>query len=87
MAGTWIATVHGFGGLRVVDGELHLNPTLAPGWTSLGFQVQFRGTWLSVSATPTEVTITNHSALPSSVRVVGTAYPIEANESVTLSAI
>ncbi len=26
MAGTWIATVQGFGGMTVVDGELHLEP-------------------------------------------------------------
>ena len=52
MAGTWIAAVHGFGGMQVIDGELHLDPTLAPGWTSLSFQVQFRGAWLSVTAQP-----------------------------------
>ena len=57
MAGTWIATVLGFGGMRVIDGALHLDPTLAPGWTELRFQIRFRGAWLSVSATASAVAI------------------------------
>jgi maltose phosphorylase len=61
MAGTWIAAVHGFGGLQVVDGTLHLDPVLAPGWTRLAFQVQYRGRWLSVTATTDHVTIVNRS--------------------------
>lgn len=74
MAGTWIATVLGFGGMQVIDGELHLDPTLAPGWTELGFQVQFRGAWLSVSATPQGLTIENRSEVATALRVGGQLY-------------
>jgi maltose phosphorylase len=84
MAGTWIATVLGFGGVRVVDGELNVNPTLAPGWTSLGFQVQFRGAWLSVSAAPTGVTVVNHAADTTSVRVAGERHAIAAGAALTV---
>ena len=71
MAGTWIATVLGFGGMQVIDGELHLDPTLAPGWTELGFQVQFRGAWLSVIATPESVTVENRSDVSTMVHISG----------------
>jgi maltose phosphorylase len=84
MAGTWIATVHGFGGMRVIDGELDLDPTLAPGWTSLGFQLHFRGAWLSVSATPTTITIENRAATASAVRVAGERHDIAAGAALTV---
>ena len=84
MAGTWIAAVLGFGGVRVVDGELDVNPTLAPGWTSLDFQVQFRGAWLSVSAVRTSLTIENHSEAATSVHVAGERHEIAAGAGLTV---
>ena len=71
MAGTWIAAVLGFGGMQVVDGELHLDPKLAPGWTRLAFQVQFRGRWLSVDATPQATTVENRSDRSVTIRLGG----------------
>jgi len=76
MAGTWIATVLGFGGMRVIDGELNLDPTLAAEWTELGFQVQFRGAWLSVTATPEGISIENRSDVATAVRVRGQLYQL-----------
>jgi maltose phosphorylase len=85
MAGTWIATVLGFGGMHVIDGELNVNPKLGPGWTSLGFQVQFRGAWLSVSAIPAAVTIENRSEAATSIRVAGERHDIDAGTTVTVT--
>jgi maltose phosphorylase len=85
MAGTWIAAVLGFGGVHVIDGELNINPTLAPGWTSLGFQLQFRGAWLSVSAAPTSVTIENRSETAASIRVAGERHDIAAGAAITVT--
>ena len=85
MAGTWIATVLGFGGMQVVDGELHLDPTLAPGWTELGFQVQFRSAWLSVSATTDGVTIENRSEVSTMLRVGGRLYHVARGASLSVA--
>ncbi len=57
MAGTWIAAVQGFGGHRVVDERLHVSPVLAPGWSTLAFQVHFRGTWLAIRADAGQVVV------------------------------
>ena len=84
MAGTWIAIVQGFGGLQVIDDELHVDPQLAPGWTSLEFQVRFRGAWLSISATPTGVTIENHSTSAASIQVAGARREIAGRGVVTV---
>lgn len=85
MAGTWIATVLGFGGMQVIDGELHLDPTLAPRWTELGFQVQFRGAWLSVSATTERVTIENRSEVSTMLRVGGDLYHVARGGTVSVA--
>jgi len=84
MAGTWIAAILGFGGMQVVDGELHLDPKLAPGWTRLSFQVQFRGRWLSVDATPTTATIENRSDRPLTIRLGGAQVEIPRLASITV---
>ena len=85
MAGTWIAAVLGFGGLAVIDDDLSIAPTLAPGWSSLGFHVQFRGTWLSVLATSDEVTVTNRSDASARLTVYGDPVRVDARSSVAIA--
>ena len=43
MAGTWMSIVQGFGGMRVVNGELTFNPMLPKKWKGFSFKVMFRG--------------------------------------------
>jgi maltose phosphorylase len=84
MAGTWIAAILGFGGMQVIDGELHLDPILAPDWNELGFQVQFRGAWLSVTATPGVVTVENRSDVSTMLRVGGVLHHVARGGSVSV---
>jgi alpha,alpha-trehalose phosphorylase len=49
LAGTWIALVAGFGGMRQVDGELRFRPALPPVLTRLTFRVRHRGARLCVT--------------------------------------
>ena len=48
LAGTWIAAVAGFGGLRDHDGELSFAPRLPDALARLSFRLQFRGRRLMV---------------------------------------
>ena len=48
LAGTWIAAVAGFGGLRDHDGELSFAPRLPGALTRLAFRLSFRGRRLLV---------------------------------------
>ena len=48
VAGTWVAAVCGFGGLRSFGGELHLSPRLPPELTRLKFRLMYRGCFLHV---------------------------------------
>jgi alpha,alpha-trehalose phosphorylase len=48
LAGTWLALVAGFGGLRDHGGELFLHPQLPPHWESLTFRLRWRDARLKV---------------------------------------
>ncbi|MGH2892082.1 MAG: glycosyl hydrolase family 65 protein, partial [Solirubrobacteraceae bacterium] len=48
VAGTWIAVVAGFGGMRDHGGELSFSPRLPAALTRLKFRLMFRGTSLHV---------------------------------------
>jgi alpha,alpha-trehalose phosphorylase len=51
LAGSWIALVDGFGGLRNVDGSISFAPRLPPGLTRLAFTVSVRGRRLRAEVT------------------------------------
>ncbi len=51
MAGTWMSIVEGFGGVRVKNNELHLNPKLPLQWKEYSFKINFRGTLIKVQKT------------------------------------
>lgn len=59
MAGTWMAIVEGFGGMRVIDNQLHFNPLLPGGWTSLTFTIHFRGHLLEIRIGRLDIRITD----------------------------
>ncbi|WP_432547198.1 glycoside hydrolase family 65 protein [Kineococcus sp. SYSU DK004] len=55
LAGTWVALVNGFGGLRETDGRLHLDPQLPSGITRLAFSLRWHGHTLRVEVHTDEV--------------------------------
>lgn len=57
MAGSWLAVVEGFGGMRVVDGLLTFEPHLPAAWEHLAFRIDYRGRVLSVKITRTSMEI------------------------------
>jgi alpha,alpha-trehalose phosphorylase len=58
LAGTWIALVAGFGGLRDDGGELSLDPQLPDGMTKLRFRLRWRGFRLTVDVSHEEAVYT-----------------------------
>jgi maltose phosphorylase len=61
MAGTWMAVVHGFGGLRVSENRLTLNPFIPSHWCSCSFKIMFRGALLNIKFTADTLHIKNES--------------------------
>lgn len=79
MGGTWMAFVMGFGGLRVLNGQLVFNPFLPPNWKSYSFRVNFRGAHLEVKMNK-EFIISNHSNTPVGMKVWGQEFILGGNE-------
>jgi len=48
MAGTWMAVVMGFGGMRVIDGLLSFAPMLPKQWKGFSFTICFKGAVIKV---------------------------------------
>jgi alpha,alpha-trehalose phosphorylase len=58
LAGTWIAAVAGFGGMRDHDGKLSFAPRLPAQLKRIAFRLLFRGRRLKVEVTTTETVYT-----------------------------
>lgn len=48
MAGSWLALVYGFGGMRTTGGNLRFNPYLPQKWQGYRFRIIFRGALLEI---------------------------------------
>ncbi len=48
MAGTWLSVVQGFGGLRIRDNKVVLNPFLPKEWKAYSFHMVFRNTRMKI---------------------------------------
>jgi len=59
MAGTWLSIVKGFGGMRVKDDMLQLNPQIPEKWNAFAFNIVFRENQLSVKIEKKQIHIHN----------------------------
>lgn len=82
MAGTWMSVVEGFGGKRVINEQLVLNPSLPSQWKKFSFKVLWRGSQLIVSAEPKKVVVVNESTVTAKVVVYGKEYTIDGGSSI-----
>ena len=55
--GLWQCVVYGFGGLRMLGGNLRISPSLPKAWTKLCYTILWKGQKLSVTVTPNSVEI------------------------------
>jgi len=84
MAGTWMAVVEGFGGKRVKDGVLSLDPMIPKNWKAYRFNLVYRGTVLSITVKPNEVAVKNVSGSSLDILVYGKSVTIPESETITI---
>ncbi len=79
MAGTWLAVVKGFGGMRVKDGILEFTPFLPSNWNGYSFNVRFRNhiIQLKVSHDKTEVKRLTNDSIP--IKINGKLLQLESD--------
>ncbi|HYF78632.1 MAG TPA: glycoside hydrolase family 65 protein [Symbiobacteriaceae bacterium] len=84
MGGTWMSIVLGFGGLRVREGKLVLNPFIPGHWKSFSFKVMFRGARLLVQVRQGELVVTNETGMGCTLSVRGTDHEMGGNATLTI---
>jgi maltose phosphorylase len=80
MAGTWLAIVEGFGGMRILNNQLFLNPVIPEQWKSYSFHARFREVLFEVKVNPEEVIIKNLSDRPLKLAVFDKEYIVEGQQ-------
>lgn len=75
IAGIWQSTVFGFGGVRMLEGKLRINPSLPDAWSALDFYIYWKGQKLHVEIDQTTLKVTNLTATaPVTLSVYGKEY-------------
>ncbi|MEM7550178.1 MAG: glycoside hydrolase family 65 protein [Bacteroidota bacterium] len=87
MAGTWLAVIKGFAGMRVKDGELVFKPFIPSKWKSYSFQISFRRAVITVHVRQENTEIKNISDHTTHVVVHGQKIEVGANDSVVVEHI
>ncbi len=84
MAGTWLAIVEGFGGMKVLNGKMKLQPLIPEKWKSYSFHARFRDNLFEVKVTRKEVVINNLSQNTLQIIIFDKENEIKASEKLTL---
>jgi len=82
MAGTYLSVVEGFGGMRIINGQLHFNPFIPEKWKLYSFVVKFRNQLLKIEVTKEKITVFNIGSEKSSVFIKNVEYKIKERESI-----
>ena len=80
MAGTWLAIVEGFGGMRIAENVVQINPIIPAQWKSYSFHARFRGILFEVMVNNGEVIIRNLSESTLKIVVLGKEFQIKEHE-------
>lgn len=82
MAGTWMAVVQGFGGMRVENGRLSFRPFIPKQWSSYSFKVVFRDSLLNIKVTREQVHISNEGKAAATVMLYDQGHQIEPGQQI-----
>ena len=86
MAGTWMSVVEGFGGKRVYDGKLYLNPIIPKQWKKYAFRLTFMNNDLEVIVSKDKIEVVSHSDNPIELYVYGKLIKAEPHQTVETEA-
>jgi maltose phosphorylase len=84
MAGTYMAVVEGFGGKRVANGKLILNPQIPSNWKSFAFKILFRDCQLRVKIDETQISVTNESGIKTNITLCGKDFTLVGNSHIVV---
>ena len=82
-----MSVVHGFGGMKIRDEELHFIPKLPVQWKGLTFSILWRGATLKANLTVEGMTIENVSGAPAKFTIDEQWFEVAAGEKATTTAV
>jgi len=85
MAGTWLAIVEGFGGMRIPNGRVSLEPLIPVNWQSYSFHARFRGALFEVKVTVDYISVNNISDKDLVIEISGKEYHIKGSEKIIVN--
>ena len=85
MAGTWLAIVEGFGGMRIFNNKVILNPLIPSNWQSYSFLARFRGILFKVKVIKDCISVSNLSEKPLNLIISGKECQLEAAGKIVLN--
>jgi maltose phosphorylase len=85
MAGTWMTIVEGFAGKRIIDGDLHLSPSLPEQWNAYSFKIWHRKNILDIRVEDEKVRIACEQGKGLMVYIFGQPYQLHSSESLVVS--
>ena len=80
MAGTWMSVIKGFGGIRIVNHQIVINPRLPKHWKDLIFSMRFKGSILHINIQKELCTLTNQGSQDISINIKNTSIMLHARE-------
>lgn len=80
MAGTWLAIVEGFGGMRIHENKVLFKPLIPGKWKSYSFHARYRGILFEFKVTHSELVIKNLSDKPLNLMISDQEYVISGSE-------
>ncbi|WP_208615622.1 glycoside hydrolase family 65 protein [Gottfriedia luciferensis] len=69
LGGIWQCVVNGFGGVRMLNGQLRISPKLPKQWKELNFLIHWHGDILEVTATADVVTIVKNTNINQAINL------------------
>ncbi|MBL7474025.1 glycoside hydrolase family 65 protein [Robertkochia sediminum] len=84
MAGTWMSIVEGFGGMRIKDDMISLEPRIPSQWEGYSFKVNFRDTILKVNVAQRGTTVTIEKGEAISLKVNGETVEVAPDKAITV---
>lgn len=69
LGGVWQCVVNGFGGVRMLDNKLRIDPHLPDEWEKLEFSIMWRGDKLKIEITKNSIVIINETRLNDEIEI------------------
>ena len=85
MAGSWLALIKGFAGMRVKGEMISFTPFLPKKWKGYAFQILHRNVDIKVEVDGVKVKVSNLSAIDKKLKIYNRSYLIKALENIEIN--